>query len=893
MESGISFFVRTTLTVLLLLVAFNLFAQRTSRRQNLNRSAAAGVRRDTARRDSSRRDTAGMDSASIKTATGLSSEIKYTAEDSIKFSIDGKIIYLYGKGRIYYEDLELDADYVRIDQKNKLLFASGVYDKYKVYRGRPIFKQGSDAPVTTDSLLFNFETKKGKAFGTATSVDEGYIQARQFKKNEYNEGFLKNGIYSTCNLPEPYTHFGIHIDRGIITEKQIIAKSAYLEIEHIPMPIWLPFGFFPKTNKRASGFRFPTFGEDASRGFYMQGIGWYFGINDYWDADVTGTLYSKGSYDINTIARYKKNYKYSGSLNLSFASIKDPNAIEGTPGNKASKQFNIQWTHSQDQAAHPGTTFSASVNFGTSSYFQQTAANGTYNYASLTRNNMSSSISYATTFLDGLFSFSSALRHSQDLTTKHVDLLLPQFNLGLARQLNPFDSKNRVGEQKWYQKITVNYSLSGENSFSGQEDEVFKKESLKKYTNTFRHAIPVSMSLNVLKVLQFNTSVNYNELWTFQTLRKSYDPSVSGMIRTDTVQGFARNYNYAVSGGFSTKLYGIYKFKKGNIMAIRHVVTPNVSFSYSPDFTSSRFGFYRDISGLPEVGTTLGDSLRSSIGNSRYSIFKEGSGGTRQASINFSLDNTIEAKRKTKSDTSSATENVPIIQGLSFSGSYNFVADSLKLSQIGFSGRTAFFKQKIGLNFSGSFDPYEVIADKYGNPLRVNRFLVSRGKLARLTSFSLSTDFNFNSSAQKKRNDQLRAKQDDPNLTPSQQEDVKSILDNPDYYVDFNVPWNVSAGLSFNYSNTGLKSTVNSTINVSGDFSLTPKWKVQFHSGYDFKQKEITLPDFSINRDLHCWDMAVHWIPIGPYKSYSIDIRVRASILQDLKISRRSSLPYF
>lgn len=822
----------------------------------------------------------------MRTATGLNSEIKYTAEDSIRFSIDGKIIYLYGKGRIYYEDLELDADYVRIDQKNKLLFARGAYDKYSVYRGRPIFKQGSDAPVTTDSLLFNFETKKGKAFGTATAVDEGYIQARQFKKNEYNEGFLKNGIYSTCSLPEPYTHFGIHIDKGIITEKQVIAKSAYLEIEHIPMPIWLPFGFFPKTNKRASGFRFPTFGEDANRGFYLQGIGWYFGINDYWDADVTATIYSKGSYDLNTVARYKKNYKYNGSLNLSYASTKDPNGIKGTPTDQARKDFRIQWTHTQDQAAHPGTNFGASVDFGTSAYNRITAAGGTYNRSSLVQNSMSSSINYSTNLIDGLFSFSTSLRHSQDLYNKTVTLTLPSFNLGLTQQWNPFDKKDRVGEQKWYQKISVNYSMAGENQFSGYESEVFDKESLKKYTSTITHAIPVSMSMNVLKVLQFNTNVNYNETWTFQTLSKAYDPLRSGYIRTDTLQGFARVYNYNISGGLSTKLYGKVNFKKGNIVAIRHVMTPNVSFTYSPDFTSTRFGFYKEIAGI----SSAPDSIKKIIGSNVYSRFRTGAGGGQQASINFNIDNTIEAKKRTTSDTSATTENVPIIQGLNFSGSYNFAATEFKLSTISFSGRTAFFKQKIGLNFGGTLDPYEV-ENVGGTAVRVNRYLFKDGKLARLSAFNLSTDFNFNSAALKKRNDELREKQDNPNLSPSQQQDIKSILNNPNYYVDFSVPWNVSASFSFNYANSGLKSTITSTVNTRGDFSLTPKWKVTFETGYDFGRNEVTLPSFSINRDLHCWDMAFRWIPVGPYKSYSVDIRVRASVLQDLKISRRSSLP--
>ncbi|WP_407431045.1 putative LPS assembly protein LptD [Arcticibacter sp.] len=867
----------------LLLFSFKLSAQPALNRPPANRTDTSGTR--SAVVDSVRPDSLRTDSVIKKSATGLNSEIQYTAVDSINFSIDGNIIYLYGNGRIAYEDLELDADYIRIDQKNKLLFARGRNDKYNVYRGRPIFKQGADNPVTTDSLFFNFETKKGTLFGTATSMDGGFIQARKSKKNEYNEVSLKHGIYSTCNLPEPHTHFGIHITKGLVTDKQVISGPAYLEIEHIPIPLGLPFGFFPKMNKRASGFRFPSFGEDANRGFYMQGIGWYLGINDYWDADILGTIYSKGSWDINTAARYKVNYKYSGSVNLSFSSIKSPNAIEGTAGNTASKQFNVQWSHSQDQSANPGTTLSANVNFGTSSYFQQTAASGTYDYNSIVRNSMSSSIAYGRTFFDGLFNFTSALRHSQDISAKTVNLTLPSFNLSMTT-INPFDRKDRVGEQKWFQRIAVGYTLEGSNTFNGPEEGLFKKENLQKFQNGMQHNIPVSLSMNVLKFLQFNTGVNYSERWSFQTVSKSLEGDST--VTTDTIPGFARNYNYSLNGGFSTKIYGMKTFKKGNLVALRHVMTPSVNFNYTPDFSDPRFGFYRDIA---TNGFAVNDSVKRV---SRYSRFEGtmygGPGRGRSASIGFSIDNNIEAKVKAKSDTSNAFEKIPIIQGLTFSGNYNFAADSLKLSTISFGGRTAFFKQKIGINFSGSFDPYQVMNEK-GYPVRINKFLIKDGKLARLSSLSLSTDFSFNSSALRERNEELRKRQDDPNITPSQQQDIRNILNNPNYYVDFTVPWNFSAAYSFNYTNNGLRSFITNTLNFNGDLSVTPKWKVVFNSGYDFRAKEISLTRFSINRDLHCWDMSFGWTPFGRYKSYSFDIRVRASILQDLKLRRRSALP--
>jgi lipopolysaccharide assembly outer membrane protein LptD (OstA) len=814
-----------------------------------------------------------------KTVTGLDSKIHYTAEDSIKFSIDGNIVYLYGNARISHEEMELSSGFIRLDQKNKLLFASGKPNKYSVYKGRPILKQGNEPPVTSDSLLFNFDTKRGKSFGTLTDIDGGYIQANQFKKNEYNEGFFKHGIYSTCSLPEPHTHFGIHITRGIVTEKQVISGPAYLVIEHVPLPVGVPFGFFPKTNKRASGLLFPAFGEDGTRGFFMRGLGWYFGINDYIDAEVRGTLYSKLSYETNLLGRYRKNYKYNGSLNFSYASLRSPTGIEGTPSAKPSKQFNLQWTHSQSAEANPGTNFSANVNVGTSSYFRDTRVAGD-RLEQATNSNISSGISYQRTFLDNRFNFSSSLRHSQNLQTKKVDLDLPTFQLGMST-FNPFESKGGSSNPKWYERISVGYSMQGSNSVSQiSEDRLFRKSSLREFRNGIQHSIPVSMSFNVAQYFQFTSGISYAERWTLQTIRRSFDPTIIGtQIRTDTVQGFKRNYDYSLNTGVSTKIYGMMPFRKGNLVAIRHVITPNLNFSYRPDFSGNNFGFFRDVSGVPS-GTT--------IPNSRYSIFEQSAGGGpgigRSANMNFSVENNIEAKVRTKSDTASAFEKIPIIQGLTFSGNYDFEATGFnKLSTIFFGGRTAFFKQKLNLTFTGSFDPYRLdsLNQRTG-------FLFKEGQLARLASFGVQTGYSLNPSSFIKRQKDLTNQQNNPNTSARQQQDISEILRNPNGFVDFNIPWNITASYSFQYSNNGFRRDIVNSLNFNGDFSVTPKWKVSYTSGWDFRANTLTTTSFSINRDLHCWDLAMSWVPFGQYKGYSVDLRVRASMLQDLKLSRRS-----
>lgn len=820
-------------------------------------------------------DTIKLDTVTKKsTASGtFTSKVTYSAEDSIKADITNNIVFLYGKARVKYEDFELEADYIRLDQKNNSLFASGIINpKTKLYTGKPLVTQGAEPPLSTDSLFFNYKTKKGKSYGVFTDVEGGFLQAAQFKKNQYDEGFFKRGIYSTCNLPHP--HFGIHITRGIATDKQIITGPAFLVIEDIPLPLGLPFGFFPKPNRRSGGLLFPTFGEDT-RGFFMRDLGYYLGLNDYWDLSTRGTLYSKGSYEIGTAARYRKNYKYDGGLNFRFASTK--NGVEGTPTYKTpNKDFNLTWTHSQSPLANPGTTFSASVNAGTGSYFSNTGAAGSYNPTEMARNTLSSSISYGKVFANGLFNFSSSLSHSQDIEQQTVFLDLPRFSLNMTT-INPFDSKDRAGEQKWYQRLSLGYSMQGSNSINTKEYDLFKKESLKDFRNGIQHDIPISLSLNLLKYFQFNSGMQYSEKWYLQTIRKRLDPVASGFKQvTDTVQGFSRVYDYSLNTGLSTKLYGKFSFKKGNLMALRHIMTPSVNFNYRPDFGTSSFGYFQNIQG---------DTSKI---NARYSIYENAVFGSpsagRVAGIGFSMDNNIEAKVRSDADSTKNSINIPILQSLSFSGNYNFAAENFKLSTIGFSGRTAFFKEKIGINFFGTLDPYKL--DDLGN--RIDKYTIESGKLARLTNIGFSTDFSFNSKAAKSRNENLteidKAKQ---NLTQQQQEELNAISRDPNAFVDFNVPWNVSAAYSFNYSKSGLQSNISNTLNIFGDFNVTPKWKVQYTSGYDFQANRLSLTQFSIYRDLHCWDLSFRWSPVGTYKFYSVDLRVKASILQDLKLSKR------
>lgn len=830
------------------------------------------------------KETQGQDTVVMEDDSGLETVVTIVANDSSWNEVDENILHLYSGAKVKYQDFELAADYIRLDRNTNELFASGVTDHNGKYVGRPVVIFPGESPKTVDSLVYDYKSQEGNTYGIMTEEDGAYVQARVVRKNIYDELSLRTGMYSTCNLPYPHTHFGIQFTKGLLAKNHIIVGPAYLVVQNIPVKfLAIPFGFFPKSNKRSSGFLFPSFGEDATRGFSIRDMGWYLAFNDYWDSEIRGSIYSKGAWESSVRTNYMVNYKYSGGFNIRYAST--PSGVEGTENYGVNRDFNVSWTHTQRQEANPGTSFSASVNFGTSSYFRNTGFNQQNSMEDLTRNNMSSSIAYGKVFADGKVNFTSNLSHRQDMTSGRVDLELPSFSLNVST-FNPFDSKNRVGDQKWYQRITVGYSLQGRNNISTADSLLFKKEALKDFTNGFQHSIPISLSLNAFKYFQINTSVNYTERWYLQTIRKTLVNEVNGFSSSrDTVSGFERAYDYSMSAGLSTKIYGMYP-KMGKIQAIRHVITPSVNLNYRPDFSDPRFGFYRDF--VSDNGVV-----------ERYSIFENGifggPGAGKSMGIGFSVDNNIEAKVRNSNDTTGkeAFRKVKIIQGLTFSGNYNFMADSLKLSVISFSGRTSLFKEKINLNFNGTFDPYTYNRE---TGQRINRYAIKEGSLARLTNFGLSFDYSLNPNANKSRSDNIDSLRNQmPNMTAEQADALARISTDPNAFVDFNIPWNLNGSFSMNYNKTWNRdqrrmiNNVTATVNVNGDFNVTPKWKVQFNSGYDLKQKAVSLTRFSIYRDLHCWDLSVGWTPFGQYKSYNITIRAKASILQDLKLTKRQS----
>lgn len=833
-------------------------------------------------------DTTRNGKDTTKNKDNLEAELKVVATDSIIVINKNRSRY-YGKARVTYgKEFELDADFIDVDKSTNMLYASGRTDaKTGRYVGRPISKQGEDQPVTSDSLRVNYVTKKVRIWNVLTQQDGNYISKGEAKKISEDEVAYHNIIFSACDKPDP--DYGIVITRGIGEKKRVISGPAYLMIQGIPMPVGLPFGFFPKPDSRSSGLLLPTFGEDANLGFFIRDLGYYIVLSDYADLTNLLTYFSNGSYEASTNLNYMKRYKYNGNMTLSYGSHN-----YGLAGDPAAKDFRIVWTHSQNPNASPGRTFSASVNAATSSFYQNNAASLGYNIQALTQNDLRSSVSYSRTWDGTPFNLTMSASHSQNISRKTINLEPLSFNFSM-QTISPFDKKDRVSEAKWYQKITVGYTLAGTNKLNEiPESELFKGNTIqKKLQSYFQHQIPIGLNLNVFQYFQFNTNFNYQERWFLQTVRKRYARADSLVI--DTVPGFKRVGDYTMSAGFSTKIYGIVNFKNSKIKAIRHVITPSIGFSYRPDYS----GLDRSYNRVVVSNATVPYPVVAQ----RYSIFDGigagGPGGGTQAGISLGIDNNFEAKvRPGAKDTVQTDKKVMLLQGFTFNTFYNFAADSFKLSPISFSGHTGLFKDKINVSFGGSFNPYTAqIRDSISNGQIVrfanyiNRYSWHDGKFPTLTNFNFSVSGSLNpavfhpqaASVQPNMGPQVQM------MSPAQQQQLALLNNDPSKYIDFNIPWNIVFNYSFNYSNNLTSTTTSNTIMFNGDVSLTPKWKIQYNTNFDLKVMRLsTATSFAIYRDLHCWDLSIQWVPFGYYKSYNVTLRVKSAILQALKLTKRS-----
>ena len=784
--------------------------------------------------------------------------IDYNADDSVRFSIQEKKVYLYGNGFVKYLTTELRADYIELDMDKKLAMATGVPDSVGKLKGTPKFKDGGQEFESTE-LHYNFDTKKGYVTEIITQEGEGYIQGKTTKKMSDSVYCVKHGMYTTCDEHD-HPHFGLNMSKAkMIKDKKIFVGFTNLELEGIPLPIFIPFGFFPITKKATSGIIMPTYGEERMRGFNLRGGGYYIYINDYIDMNITGDIYTNGSWGLQYATQYRKRYKFNGNLNFTIS--KNYVSEKGLPDYQESSDWSVRWTHTQDGKANPYSSFSASVDMSSANnnYYNANTVDGIANQRK------QSSISWSKKWPESPFSLSGSFNHSQNSRDSSIAITLPNLSLRMT-QIYPFRKKGKSGEMKWYDNIGVSYSAELRNSIQTKEDKLFKSSFERDWSNGFKHNIPISLQFKIAKDVTFTPSLNYNGYLNLKTIEKIWIPDTSangGQFITRDVPGLNYSHDYSASGsiGYTPTIYGMFMFKPGcKVVAIRHMIRPSISASYTPAIKP--LGNYKKsyFDGEKEVEYDIHEGL---------TYRPNTTGGKQSGSISFSLDNNVEMKVRNDKDTTGDEEfkKVKLLESFRLSTSYNPFADSMNFSNISISARTKILNNKVDLNFSGTIDPYAIDT----NNVRYNKY---HGKLGRLTNATISTNFSFsadNGQNKEKKNDLVGGFYDD--------------------YMDFDVPWNISISYNFTYSRPSpyRSPTISQIVNFSGDLSLTPKWKINFQSGYDIKNKEVTSTSFGVTRDLHCWEMTFNCMPFGQHQSYNFEIHVRSSLLRDLKLTKRDS----
>jgi len=768
----------------------------------------------------------------------IDNTIKSSAIDSINYDIKNNKIFLYNNAEIKYKDIVLKAAYIELDSEKNIVFAKSlINDSTSENYGYPIFTENGKSFISKE-ITYNFDSKKGILKDIRTKEGDGYILGEKVKKNQDDIVYTFHGKYTTCDAETP--HFSIRAKKiKTVPNKKIITGPALLEFSGVPTPLAIPFGFFPNQKKQSSGIVFPFYGESSNQGFFLRNGGYYFAINDYVDLSIIGDIYTKGSWNIKLNSNYKKKYRFQGNLNINYSSLKNGNPLLDNYTDR--RDFFIRWKHKQDPKANLNSRFSANINAGSSSYQQ----NNSFSDLDYLSNTFQSNLSYSRNWKSANMSLN--LRHNQNTLTKQVNLSLPEMNFNLNR-FYPLKSLGKRNKSKWYSKLSINYSSNFKNSISVADSLLFQSSALAKLKNGVMHNIPISTSFTALKYINISPSFSYKERWYFDRIEKQW---LDNKLNTDTVNGFYRAFNYSYSLTATTKIYGILNFKNKKVKAIRHIVNPSFSLSYSPDFSSDNFNFYDEV----QIDT---------LGNlQQYSYYQNGIYGTpgsqSNGSFRFSLGNILEMKALSK-DTINPVKKIKLLEGLNISSSYNLLADSMQLANIYINARTRLFN-KFDITFNGSYDPYQIV-----NGNRVNKYYFLKTYLpARLTNANASLNFRLNGGAKNEENN------------------IAHWLD----YVDFNIPWNLSVNYTMSYNKQSITQKLNQSLNFSGDLKLTDKWKIGFNSGYDFNAKDLSYTSLNIYRDLHCWEMLVKWIPFGYRQSYNFTIRVKASVLQDLKWEKK------
>lgn len=837
-------------------------------------SSAAARSADTVRRDT----TGGGGSM-------LDDIISGKATDSLHYDLRNRKVYIYNGGDVTYQDMNLKADYMRFDMAGKEIYAYGKADTVegKPTVTHPAFTEGS-ASYTMDTITYNISSKKAKIKGVATQEGDGWLIGGHVKKMEDNTINISDGKYTTCDQTD-HPHFYLAMTKAkVIPGKKVITGPAYLVLEDVPLyPLMLPEGFFPISSGPKSGILMPTYGEEFSRGFFIRDLGYYFPLSEHMDLAVRGGFYTLGSWEASAVSRYIKRYKYSGNLDFKFSAVRT--GEKGEPDFIKQNNFQLNWTHQQDPKANPGSTFSASVSLKTSGYSRYSATN----LNDMLNTQTNSSISYSKNWTGTPFSLSGSMSISQSAQTQSVSVSLPNLVFNVSN-IYPFKRREVQGKARWYEKISFRYTGKFNNSINAKESEIFTKDAIKNMKTGVQHDLPITASLNLFNYINVTPSVNYSENWFFRKQEYEWNPVRNKIDTLPMEYGFWRQYRYSTSISASTTIYGMYraknKRKQNKIQAIRHMLTPTVGFSYTPDFSKLAYGT------LKNVQTDSTGRYRTYSPFSNVNLFGSSPGGPSM-SMNFSLSQNLEMKVLSKRDTS-GIKKIKLIEDLRISGSYNFLADSMNLSNITVGFRTTLFKN-FGINLNLTLDPYRISPEGK----RYNKLFFP----GRVVSTSWQTGYTFKSrtdGASPAINDILSVPPEYANPFYDPYGTMDPVLRRQymsQAYYDFNIPWNfgftysVSYSISpFNNGTTGYRKIINQTVGFNGAFNITPKMGITFTGGYDIMANKLTASQITLTRDLHCWQMSFVWIPFGYARSWSFNIGVKAASLADLKYDKSQSM---
>lgn len=860
-------------------------------------------------------DSIRADSMMRARSNGIDAPVKYSAEDSLVYDAESGTAYLYGNSKVDYENMKLTSDKVHMNLDKSTVRATGTIDSTAEggIKGKPVFTMGKDE-YKSDTMAFNFKSKKGLIKGVYTEQQDGFLSGEVGKRDSTGSIYLQHGRYTTCDKPHP--DFYIALSRAKVRPgKDVVFGPAYLVVADVPLPLAIPYGFFPFSKKYSSGFIMPSYGDESDRGFYLRDGGYYFAISDKWDLKLLGEIYTKGSWGVSAASNYRKRYRYSGSFLFSYQDSKTGD--KGLPDFAEQESFKIQWNHRQDPKANPYSSLAASVNFATSNY-ERNNLNSMYNPQTLTQSTRTSSVSWSTGFSSIGLSLSATTNLAQDMRTSSIQITLPDLNISLSR-FYPFKRKHLVGKERWYEKISMSYTGQLANSISTTEDKILHSNLIKDWKNAFQHTIPVQANFTLFNYINVTPSFNFTDRMYSKKVTRGWDNTLQKEVVRDTTYGFHNVYNWSMSVGASTKLYGFWvpnrKLFGDKIQAIRHVITPQVTFSYAPNFAARRYGYY-DSYQYTDASGNVKLVEYSPYQDELYSV----PGKYKTEMISWDVSNNIEMKVKSDKDTT-GYKKISIIDELGASMSYNAAADYHRWSDLSMRLRLKWWKNYT-FSLNAQFATYAYELDANGKPYVGNHTEWGYGRLPRFQGMSQNFSFTLNPEKLKKWFGRKDDKDDDKVSVDSDGPDtnIESNMDDDlekgkyaakkkrgniaetddDGYMSFNMPWSLTIGYGitmrentagkFNTKTMRYPYKFTQTLNLSGNIRISDGWNINFSSGYDFENHAMSMTTASLSRDLHCFNMSAS-VVLAPYTSYNFTFRCNAATLTDaLKYDKRSGI---